>query len=293
MARLAKHPCAHPGCGALVDAGQRLCPKHRKKVERTDRERRGSARARGYDRRWERMRIDFLRQHPLCVLCLAKGITTAANVVDHIVPHRGDRKLFDDPNNLQSLCKPCHDSKTALEDGGMGRGGMRPMLHRPLTVPLLVVCGPSGSGKTSMVRECAEARDLVVDLDDILEEITKQPRYQARDKDAVSAAIRVRNTRIRRLCEDAPSFRMGWLVATGAKRIDRDHWRTAGAHVVLVSTPLTECLRRIRSDATRTDKAAHERWATQWHATFEPDPQHDRWVRDAAELRASASRALE
>ncbi|MEP2204764.1 MAG: HNH endonuclease signature motif containing protein [Tateyamaria sp.] len=31
-----------------------------------------------------------------------------ATVVDHIIPHRGDEALFNDRNNLQSLCTPCH-----------------------------------------------------------------------------------------------------------------------------------------------------------------------------------------
>lgn len=29
-------------------------------------------------------------------------------VVDHIIPHRGDRKLFHDPDNLQTLCPDHH-----------------------------------------------------------------------------------------------------------------------------------------------------------------------------------------
>ncbi|NMA84113.1 MAG: HNH endonuclease [Epulopiscium sp.] len=36
--------------------------------------------------------------------------------VDHIKPHKGNEDLFYDINNLQSLCKSCHDRKTAKED---------------------------------------------------------------------------------------------------------------------------------------------------------------------------------
>jgi 5-methylcytosine-specific restriction protein A len=51
-----------------------------------------------------------LRNHPLCVHCLAAGITTAAIDVDHIIPKREGGT--DHPANLQSLCHSCHSKKT-------------------------------------------------------------------------------------------------------------------------------------------------------------------------------------
>ncbi len=75
--------------------------------------RRGSAAERGYDWSWQKYRLAFLAQHPLCVECLKRGETTAATVVDHIIDHNGDRQLFWDPANHQPLCKPDHDAKTA------------------------------------------------------------------------------------------------------------------------------------------------------------------------------------
>lgn len=44
-----------------------------------------------------------------------------ADTVDHIVPHRGDSRLFWDPKNLQSMNKDCHDKyKQSAEKGGAG-----------------------------------------------------------------------------------------------------------------------------------------------------------------------------
>lgn len=84
-------------------------------------EARGSAHSRGYGRKWQAARLGYLQHHPLCVHCLAKGHVTASIVCDHIVPHRGDPVLFwDFENNIEALCKPCHDRKTAKEDGGFG-----------------------------------------------------------------------------------------------------------------------------------------------------------------------------
>jgi 5-methylcytosine-specific restriction protein A len=54
----------------------------------------------------------FLDDHPFCVRC---GVF--AQVVDHVVPHRGDMGLFWDETNWAPMCKRCHDRKTASEDG--------------------------------------------------------------------------------------------------------------------------------------------------------------------------------
>ncbi len=81
-----------------------------------------SSTARGYNYRWQQESKIFLRYNPLCVRCEELGETVGAEVVDHIVPHKGDMELFWDVGNWQSLCKKCHDRKTATEDGGLGRG---------------------------------------------------------------------------------------------------------------------------------------------------------------------------
>jgi 5-methylcytosine-specific restriction protein A len=66
--------------------------------------------------RWRKGRLAHLRAHPLCVYCAAMDQVTAATVVDHRVPHKGDLDLFYDPNNYQSLCAPCHDGAKSREE---------------------------------------------------------------------------------------------------------------------------------------------------------------------------------
>lgn len=78
-----------------------------------------SSTARGYDRQWRNLRDRYLQAHPLCVMCQAEGKTGLATVVDHKVPHRGDRRLLMGWGNLQSLCKWHHDSdKQRTEKSG-------------------------------------------------------------------------------------------------------------------------------------------------------------------------------
>ncbi|WP_082849473.1 MULTISPECIES: HNH endonuclease signature motif containing protein [unclassified Sulfitobacter] len=64
---------------------------------------------------WKSGRLRHLRRNPLCVDCAELGAVVEAKEVDHIIPHRGDRKLFLSRSNWQSLCKSCHSRKTAGE----------------------------------------------------------------------------------------------------------------------------------------------------------------------------------
>lgn len=120
MPTASQRPCRTPGCAALVAFGHcSACAGKRKKYEPV----RATAAQRGYGSRWQKARAAYLAAHPLCVDPHGEhaGRVVAADVVDHIIPHRGDKALFwDGQNNWQPLCKRCHDIKTAREDGGFG-----------------------------------------------------------------------------------------------------------------------------------------------------------------------------
>lgn len=70
---------------------------------------------------WQQRRREQLRRFPLCAYCERDGRVTAANTVDHVVPHRGDLRLF--AGALQSLCASCHSSRKQQEEvSGRVRG---------------------------------------------------------------------------------------------------------------------------------------------------------------------------
>ncbi|MEH7503277.1 HNH endonuclease signature motif containing protein [Neobacillus drentensis] len=99
----------------------KYCDKHKPVEHKRYDDRRGTAAQRGYDGKWRKARLGYLRKHPLCVHCEQEGKHTAATVIDHIIPHRGDKALFwDSKNNWQPLCARHHSIKTAKEDGGFG-----------------------------------------------------------------------------------------------------------------------------------------------------------------------------
>ena len=76
-----------------------------------------------YGRAWRAARAAFLAEHPTCVYCERAGKLTAAEVVDHITPHKDDPAVFWDRSKWQALCKRCHDSIKQAEDRGSGLRG--------------------------------------------------------------------------------------------------------------------------------------------------------------------------
>jgi 5-methylcytosine-specific restriction protein A len=116
----AKTICNKPGCGKLTDDGA-YCEAHKQYRRQIADAKRENSSKRLYNYAWQKARKYYLQRNPLCRTCKKQGITKQANVVDHIIPHKGDYDLFWDEDNWQSMCKECHDIKTAREDGAFGR----------------------------------------------------------------------------------------------------------------------------------------------------------------------------
>jgi 5-methylcytosine-specific restriction endonuclease McrA len=90
-----------------------------------------------YNNKWNKARLTFLQQHPLCVMCRQQDRLTPATVVDHIIPHKlkeainnnnkvaikAAQQLFWSKKNWQSLCAAHHNStKQRIEKHGQEIG---------------------------------------------------------------------------------------------------------------------------------------------------------------------------
>lgn len=74
--------------------------------------------------RWQQLRLRvFLRDSYTCQFCNNVEGNTSLLVADHKRPHRGDELLFWDEDNVQTLCKSCHDSRKQSIERRAGAGG--------------------------------------------------------------------------------------------------------------------------------------------------------------------------
>jgi 5-methylcytosine-specific restriction protein A len=104
-----ERPCKVFGCPNTTNNKNGYCDEHQAQV----REWRGSARERGYDWHWERFRLRYLREHPLCVDCLAEHRMTPATEIHHVHKLRDYPQLKYTEENLKALCHQCHSKRTA------------------------------------------------------------------------------------------------------------------------------------------------------------------------------------
>ena len=106
MPDAAPHFCVVPGCSTLTT--RRKCPAHQVTAEHA---RPNYALRRWYRTpKWKALRLTILRDQGYG--CAACGMVTPRLEVDHVTRHNGNPTLFWKRENLQALCRTCHQRKT-------------------------------------------------------------------------------------------------------------------------------------------------------------------------------------
>lgn len=105
MPRKPKRPCSYPGCPNLTEG--RYCEEHeRLENKRYEQYERNPAVKKRYGKAWKRIRDSYAREHPLCELCLERGVYSPTEEVHHKLPLAEGGTH--DRSNLIALCKSCH-----------------------------------------------------------------------------------------------------------------------------------------------------------------------------------------
>jgi 5-methylcytosine-specific restriction protein A len=111
------HPPRICGCGKIVAYGVLCACQLEKQAARKARHdaQRPAASTRGYDGKWRTESKAYLAR-PENKFC-ACGCGRTADMVDHIVPHRGNKKLFWSRSNWQPMASsPCHSSRKQSQE---------------------------------------------------------------------------------------------------------------------------------------------------------------------------------
>ncbi|MEK4884886.1 HNH endonuclease signature motif containing protein [Bacillus sp. FSL W8-0223] len=110
-----KKRCNKPGCRELIDYEQKYCEKHKgygdKEYNKQVRWNRDNEKyAKFYaSKEWRDLRNAYISAHPLCERCLVNGIVKQAKIVHHKIEVRDDWNKRLDYDNLQAVCRECHN----------------------------------------------------------------------------------------------------------------------------------------------------------------------------------------
>lgn len=94
---------------------------------------RGSAKSRGYNSRWTKVREIFISANPFCVMCNAEGNEhVLGEEVDHIKEIKDGGEMYNF-RNLQTLCKRHHRLKTLEVKRAREKNKLNPCYEKVIT----------------------------------------------------------------------------------------------------------------------------------------------------------------
>lgn len=212
---------------------------------------------------WRQDRRESLGKEPWCV-CTAEycphhgQCNRLANVRDHKIPRSEGGEDFGE--NVQSLCKDCHNRKTANEDATGARGQQ-----------VFLVCGPAGSGKTSYVRKHLRESDLAWDFDAVARTISKYP-YQLLPPHILRFVFALRDAFLKEAEKRTQDgIKRIWIIESAPLKERREFYRRVfKAKVIVLEVPTHECLRRIQEGHRRDQSFEWRAIVEKWWAQYTP-----------------------
>ena len=107
--------CSKPLCKQLIDYSEKYCTKHKGYGDKQyNEEIRYNTDNKQYadfynSKQWRTLRQSFISAFPLCKRCLEAGHVTQAQIIHHKVEVRHDWNKRLDWDNLESICRSCHN----------------------------------------------------------------------------------------------------------------------------------------------------------------------------------------
>lgn len=205
----------------------------------------------------------------------------------HIIPlspaNIDDSSVTVDPKNLKWLCKDCHfKAHRALiaEQSERYRESRRKILQNGCYMDengflqkqkIYVVWGAPAAGKSTYVAKNKNPGDLVIDLDLLKAALYgRAGRCEDVGDNLLPLALSVRDFLLGQVRLGAADCENVWVIASLPKKAERDALRESlNAELVYIESDYHECLRRARSDPSRSDKIIQQYIIDKWFEVVE------------------------
>jgi hypothetical protein len=194
----------------------------------------------------------IMERGPVCQKCGRIMADTSKLIGHHTIAltasNVNDPNIAFNPDNIQLLCKPCHD----LEPGHFNSSR-----HREV----YLVYGPPCSGKMALVNQMAERGDIIYDIDRVFECISGRPLYDKPDNLRFNA-FAIRDKMLDMLKTRYGQWYSAFVVGTYPNKAERERVATdLGAELLYCNATREQCYATMQQRQLPTSYAEYiDRW---------------------------------
>jgi len=131
-----------------------------------------------------------------------------------------------------------------------------------------LITGAPCSGKTTFARDRMQVGDVLVDIDDIWQQISGQPRY-TKPSSLKPLVFATRDAQEDKVRTRAGTWRNAFIIKSLPLPMDRRREaEKLGAEVITIETPKEECLERLHKNPNGRDVAEYEKFINNYFDMF-------------------------
>lgn len=220
---------------------------------------------------WKKTQALYLEsQNYICEDC--GGVACIVHHIKHIAPDNiEDPEITLDWDNLKAVCYECHAIEhmgSAARLGGIAFDADGNVVKRS---NVFLVCGSPGSGKSAYISKQKGKADLVIDLDYLCAALYGEPGNLYQNNEPIlSVALEMRGLLYQIIKARRGKWARAFVVTTIANIAEqRAIANEINAEIILINTPLEECIERIRADQRRAGtQKLFEGLAAKWHQEY-------------------------
>jgi len=172
-----------------------------------------------------------------------------------------DASISINPNNIAILHWQCHNEVHNRFNGS----------NNSIEKKVYLVTGASCSGKTTFVRERVQEGDIVLDIDDIWQTVSGQPRY-VKPNALKPIIFNIRNTLKEQIAQGVGNWRNAYIIeslpiATDRKR-EVERYKAHNVEVVTMEATREECLNRLLANPQGRNIKDYTRYIEEYYEDY-------------------------
>ena len=206
---------------------------------------------------WMQLRHTLIMQRGnICARCKKMIMKECDIIGHHVIPitvdNVHDENISLNPDNVELICKRCHNQEH----------------HGYKERAVYIIYGAPLSGKTTTANQLSSYGDLIVDIDNLWQAITGQPRYEKPE------ALKQNVFRLRDELYDQIYTRLGhWSSAYVIAGLPRAYERSnlskrLGAQLIYCESTQEECIQRLYNNPDGRDIAEWEEYINRWFQDY-------------------------